>query len=247
MSLMDEILTDAGRTGRADQPYLKPVMAKRFEASLPLVKEAVSRGDGLAMAILGAFHILGFAGLKKDKEEGVLWLRQAANRGNTIAKAAIGLCLAFGMASPKNREEAVYWLFSASVEGQIPDAMNALCELVIKDHSLIGTHFSAETLANHLFSWGQGGHDLSRGLLCKLLWSDRLLIGSAIDEDDLVRCLYDWSAFDKHLLSMELLCDMCMAKHSLVGKYFSERELIKVSFDFRRLMKIEMAKQPLVH
>lgn len=145
MSLLDNMLSPLPGTESKNAPaYLEPLLRRDFVSALPQLKAAMNLDDASAMGFYGAMCVMGH-GVAKDPDEGVLWFRQAAVRGNPLCAATFGMCLALGFSVEKNEREAAYWLFQASKERVVP-AMELLCDMVMRNYSLVGEHFTEDEL-----------------------------------------------------------------------------------------------------
>lgn len=145
MSFLDSLLSALPGTESKNAPaYLEPLLRRDFVSALPHLKAAMNRDDASAMGFYGAMCIMGL-GVPKDHDEGVLWFRQAAVRGNPLCKATFGMCLAQGFGVERNEREATFWLFEASKDAVVP-AMEFLCDMVMRNHSLVGEHFTEDEL-----------------------------------------------------------------------------------------------------
>jgi TPR repeat protein len=69
------------------------------------------------------------------------WYRKAAEQGNVLAQATLGLLYSMGQGVPHSDVEAYYWLdLAAAVKG--PDQ-----EKYAANRQMIGTHITADELA----------------------------------------------------------------------------------------------------
>jgi len=112
------------------QPYIQSPIMKRAEQffsdklytqALPLYQQAAA-SDSLAMFRLGMFYLTG-AGVTRDYQQAVLWLRKAADAGNADAAKGIGDMYFYGQGFPKDYQESLTWFRKAADMGQL-DAMD---------------------------------------------------------------------------------------------------------------------------
>lgn len=132
-------------TAGEDPPYYAPLKAGDYAAAVPLLQEAIRQEDCHAMGVMASLLAMG-RGVSKNIEEAVLWYRQAAVRGDVFSQTAFGLCLATGAGVAKDPQEGAYWLFKAATAGH-RTAAESLGDLVLKDQSLVGKHFSMDDVA----------------------------------------------------------------------------------------------------
>ncbi|MDR1607257.1 MAG: sel1 repeat family protein [Deltaproteobacteria bacterium] len=83
-----------------------------------LFKTAADQGDATAQTRLGLLYFAGL-GVKRDKTEGVVWLRLAAEQGDPEAQFALGGVYFRGNGAPMNKVEGLKWLRLAAEKGHI--------------------------------------------------------------------------------------------------------------------------------
>ena len=128
-----------------DPPYYAPLLAGDYAAAVPLLQQAIHQEDGHAMGVMASLLAMG-RGVEQNIDEAALWFRQAAVRGDVLGQTAFGLCLATGHGVDKDPQEGAYWLFRAATAGH-RTAAESLGDLVLKDQSLVGKHFSMDDVA----------------------------------------------------------------------------------------------------
>jgi TPR repeat protein len=128
----------------APAPYVAPLKRHDYATAVPLLQAAMQRDDACAMGLMAALKGLG-CGVEKDLNEACRWFRQAAVRGHVPSQTALGMCLAGGLGTPPDNQEAAYWQYQAGIAGN-RQAIEVLGELAFRDHSVVGPHFTEDAL-----------------------------------------------------------------------------------------------------
>lgn len=68
--------------------------------------------------------------VKQNTTEGVMWLRKAAEQGNTAAQYNLGMLYEDGSGVKKDLQEALKWYGKAAEQGE-PDAMKKVRSLLV--------------------------------------------------------------------------------------------------------------------
>ncbi len=90
------------------------------------VKTQAQAGDPIAQVQLGAYYLLGKAGLAKDPALAVDWIRKAADKGNTTAERQLGLIYSNSfMGVKEDQDQSLAWYRKAADQGDVV-AMDAL-------------------------------------------------------------------------------------------------------------------------
>jgi len=104
-------------------------------------------GDAAAQVLVGESYAVGGGQartsrqLNEDCKQAAEWYRKAAEQGNVLAQATLGLLYSMGQGVPHSDVEAYYWLdLAAAVKG--PDQ-----EKYAANRQMIGTHITADELA----------------------------------------------------------------------------------------------------
>lgn len=124
--------------------YIEALERQDYDTAIVLLRQAASQEDARAMGFLGVLTSLG-RGIDKNHEDACAWFRQAAVRGDVRSQTVFGICLVNGLGVAKNHDEAAYWLFKAGMAGSL-EAISALADLALADHSVVGKHFSEDQL-----------------------------------------------------------------------------------------------------
>lgn len=82
-------------------------------------RSAAERGDARAQAELGKLYWAG-AGVERNAEAAVQWLRKAAEQGDADAQFYLGHAYALGYGVPKDAAEAQRWKAKATEQGYEP-------------------------------------------------------------------------------------------------------------------------------
>lgn len=196
MSFLDKFLgDDPSQKDKAAAPYIAPLKRRDYAAALPLLKDAMRREDAYAMGLMAAMSALGL-GVKKDPIDACNWFRQAANRGNVPSQAALGMCLARGLGTPANMNEAAFWLFKAGAAGnaQAIEVFSALAEQDPSQVALgmcpaagLGTPANNLDAAALLYKAGIAGNVQAIEVLGALAYQDNSVVGPHFTEDELCR------------------------------------------------------------
>lgn len=124
--------------------YNDALNRRDFVAVLPLLRKAIAMEDARAMGAYAALYATGH-GVEQDPAEAYRWFLQASNRGDAVSQLCLALCLIGGKGVEQNSLEGAYWLFKAGKAGDMR-AVVLLGELVEKDNSLVGPHFSQDEM-----------------------------------------------------------------------------------------------------
>jgi len=194
MSFLDNFFgDDLSRKDKAAAPYVAPLERRDYVAAIPLLKDAMRRDDACAMGLMAALTALG-RGVQKDPVDACNWFRQAANRGHVPSQAALGMCLAAGLGSPANLQEAAFWVRKASVAGNL-QANEVFSSLASKDPFQTAKGFceasgfsipaSRVEAAGVLYKAGVSGDLQAIEILGALAFMDNSVVGPYFTEDEL--------------------------------------------------------------
>jgi TPR repeat protein len=100
------------REGRPTKEYIDKVGPGR----IPIWRAAAERGSPEAQWLLARCYQEG-AGVEKDPEQAIAWLRKSAAKGNAYAENNLGYCYDNGEGVGKNLKEAVRWYQKAADKG----------------------------------------------------------------------------------------------------------------------------------
>jgi len=92
-----------------------------------IFRELVRKQHRSAMQNYGMGLIYGI-GIRKDEERGIYWLKEAADRGDAIAMAALAKMWAFGDTCPRNYTMAKTYVLKAVNAGE-PEGANTLARM----------------------------------------------------------------------------------------------------------------------
>ena len=107
---------DSGWFGRPD-----------YQKALALYRALVRKLHRTAMRNYANCLLLG-VGTRKDHEQGLYWLREAADRGDAVAMANVASLLAFGDVHPHDYKRAKSYVVK-SVEAGCPEGANTLARM----------------------------------------------------------------------------------------------------------------------
>ena len=101
---------------RIDNPHKKALVNLEVDLSCAR-EEELARLEGIWRT--GVCFLYGKGGKRKDVQEGLKWIRMAAELGHAKAQCELGGCYDLGIGVEKNYMEAVKWYHLAAEQGQV--------------------------------------------------------------------------------------------------------------------------------
>lgn len=94
--------------------FLVFVMIFRKRIIIKKIHRDSAKGSVSAQLALVGYY---FSPETKDVEQGLFWLKKAAENGSAEAQAALGTVYGEGKILPRNQEESIKWFLSAAMNG----------------------------------------------------------------------------------------------------------------------------------
>ncbi len=113
LSVLISTATMAETQNERLEQALKLVKSDRSEEALPILKPLANEGNPGAQIALGYYYLLE----KKNEKESLKWFHSAAETGDALAQASIGLVLTDIISTPEHDFEGVEWLIKAAKQG----------------------------------------------------------------------------------------------------------------------------------
>ncbi|MCP4385353.1 MAG: sel1 repeat family protein [Hyphomicrobiales bacterium] len=108
----------------ADAAYRRGDGPAAVELLLPLA----NRGNAIAQYFLGSIYDNGREGVERDRAEAVRWFRLAADQGDALAQASLGIMYSLGRGVPQDDIEAANWLLKSVYQGNM-EAQGPLAQI----------------------------------------------------------------------------------------------------------------------
>lgn len=120
-----------------------PMLDAQWDQAVADLSEAIQeRADARAMAMMGLLVGAGRRGNGDgDQTLALGWFRRAAEGGNPMGQAALGVCLSRGFGVAEDKGEAARWLYEAAQQGSTL-AAQFLADLTLSNPEVVGKHFS---------------------------------------------------------------------------------------------------------
>ena len=147
---------DGGRGFEKDEDNAESLATK----AVPGLKKEAKAGDELAQLLLGGCY-LGGLGVEKDEEEGVKWVRKAANQDLAKAQALLGACYMAGKGVEEDEIEAVKWFRKAANQ----DLAEAQIQLAICYYNGEGVEKDLKEAKKWIEKAAKQGNDRAKSML----------------------------------------------------------------------------------
>ena len=99
-------LAKAGQLEDGEAAYFK----HEYAEAIRLLRPLADKGDVTAENRLASIYFWGGHGVRPDPAQATLWYRKAADQGNALAQAHLGLSYEHGYGVPKDPVMACMWL-----------------------------------------------------------------------------------------------------------------------------------------
>ncbi len=91
-------------------------------------RKAAKQGHVIAQNNVGVFYEQGLGSIRKSTKKAAKWYRESAELGYSYAQYNLGMLYKNGLGVKKNKNEAIYWLQIAALQG-VKQAQDALTQL----------------------------------------------------------------------------------------------------------------------
>ncbi|MCX7178737.1 MAG: hypothetical protein NTX56_08190 [Proteobacteria bacterium] len=177
-----KVLEAATNKGHGDSAYCLSVaylygigVDKNEVKGIELVRSAANTQVVLAQLGLGVAYLNGLYGLAMDREQGLKWIKAAADQNSTDAQIILGRALRDGKLTPQDGKAALVWFLRAANAGD-PEGMFYVA-LMYQDGKLIDRNFT------EAFTWARKGAELGHGY-CQLIYGTLYANGSGVERND---------------------------------------------------------------